>query len=193
VNYLAHLYLAEDTPESLLGNLMGDFVRGTDLHSYSHAVRGGIQLHRKIDVFTDAHPVVLQSKQRLSPGYRRYAGIAVDIFYDHFLARDWAAYSPVPLPEFASRVYEVLQEHEAMLPERLRRTASFMTAENWLVSYGRVEGVSAALRRASRRLKGRVHLEAMADELVACDAGLETDFRRFFPELRAYVLSVRQA
>ena len=81
MNYLAHLYLAEDSPESILGNFLGDFVKGSTLKDYSEGIQKGIQQHRKIDVFTDAHPVFLETKQWIHPNNRRYAGIVIDIFY----------------------------------------------------------------------------------------------------------------
>jgi acyl carrier protein phosphodiesterase len=87
MNYLAHLYLAGDSPESILGNLIGDFLKGTTVDSYSESIRKGIQLHKQVDRYTDLHDIVRKSKQLISPVNKRYAGIIVDVFYDHFLAK----------------------------------------------------------------------------------------------------------
>ena len=85
MNFLAHLYLADDTPHSLIGNMLGDFVNGDFRSRYNTEICRGILLHRKVDVFTDNHPVFLHSKRRISNEYRLLKGIMVDLFYDHFL------------------------------------------------------------------------------------------------------------
>ena len=103
MNYLAHLYLAGDDSELLIGGLMGDFVKGRVDPARPAAVRAGILLHRRVDSFTDQHPVVRRSKARIDPEFRRYAGILVDLFFDHFLACDWPAYSRQPLPQYADQ------------------------------------------------------------------------------------------
>jgi acyl carrier protein phosphodiesterase len=192
MNYLAHLYLAGDAPEAIVGNLMGDFVKGSALSEYSEPIRAGIRLHRRIDAFTDAHPVVAGSRRLIGPEHRRYAGVLVDIFYDHFLARSWAAYSSVPLPEFAARVYQVLRTHDRLLPDRLRRVAASMSANDWLGSYAEVVGIEAALARAARRLTRENAMAAGAAELTANYDGLRAHFDCFFPALVQYVRGLRQ-
>lgn len=191
MNYLAHLYLSEDTPESLVGNLMGDFVRGGDLSRYGEEIARGIALHRRIDAFTDAHEVVRESKRRISAGNRRYAGVLVDLFYDHFLAREWDRYSPEPLPRFAARVYGALEQHHALLPERLQAVAIRMAAGDWLVSYREVSSIGAVLERMSGRLTRENSLPRGIEDLTARYEELGADFERFFPDLVEYVHSVR--
>jgi len=102
MNFLAHLYLADPQPLGLLGSLMGDFVKGPLGGRYPEPITRGIMLHRRIDTFTDAHAVVRASRTRISPGRRRFAGIMIDVFYDHFLARDWARYCPEQLKASAN-------------------------------------------------------------------------------------------
>lgn len=108
MNYLAHLYLAERSVEGLLGSLLGDFVKGPLDDKYPEAIRRGIVLHRSIDSFTDAHPLHLESRNRIGRARRRYAGIIVDVTYDHFLCRYWSDYSDETLESFVARVYEIL-------------------------------------------------------------------------------------
>ena len=104
MNFLAHLYLSGDNEQIIVGNFIGDFVKGRNaLQTFDPTIALGIELHRAIDQFTDTHPVVRSSKDRLRPKYRHYAGVIVDIFYDHFLARKWNDYHKTPLPEFAQR------------------------------------------------------------------------------------------
>lgn len=188
MNYLAHLYLADDTPESLLGSLLGDFVKGVAAKDcYSPEVRFGIELHRRVDAFTDTHDAVRGARRLISPARRRFAGILIDLFFDHFLARRWAEYHAVSLEEFAARVYEVLNEHYDALPERLQHTLPFMIEEDWLTSYREVENVGHAVNGISRRLKRENTLVHGVNELTANYAAFEASFQAFFPELIEFV------
>ncbi len=97
MNYLAHFFLAENTPESLLGNLLGDFVKGSAVNLYPQEIIKGIYLHRKVDSYTDSHAIVRSSKSLVCSQRRRFAGVLIDVFYDHFLAKNWREYSEVPV------------------------------------------------------------------------------------------------
>ncbi len=186
MNYLAHLYLSEPYEEAWLGSLMGDFVKGPLDGRYGAEITRAIAIHRKIDVFTDAHPVVLQSKLRMSAGRRRFAGIMVDVFYDHFLARHWQDFHDEPLTEFTSRVYRVLARYHTVLPERLQRMTPMMMQWDWLGSYADVGSIYTALNRIGQRLKRENPLMNSADELVGNYARLEADFRAFLPDVLRY-------
>jgi len=189
MNYLAHLYLAEDTPESLLGNLLGDFLKGSVPDGYSEPIRKGIQLHIKVDRYTDSHEVVRQSKRLISPPNQRYAGIIVDVFYDHFLAKDWANYSAIPLTAFAEKVSEILEAHQNLLPVSLQPLAPSL--KTLLISYAEPEGIRTALSRMSARLKRENSLETAGSDLLANYERFQSDFSRFFPDLTEYVRSLR--
>jgi acyl carrier protein phosphodiesterase len=186
VNYLAHLYLSEPDDDALLGSLMGDFVKGPLDVRYAPAIMHGIALHRRIDTFTDAHPVVRASKARVSAERRRYAGIMVDMFYDHFLARYWTEFSEEPLSSFTQRVYELLSRRNEVLPARLREMAPHMMRTDWLGSYAQVESIRTALGNMGRRLKRENRLLDSADELERNYAGFEQDFRAFLPEVKRF-------
>ena len=186
MNYLAHLYLSDGTPESLVGSLLGDFVKGDDHNGYSAGIQRAILIHRQVDAFTDAHPTVARSKRRLDPPYRHIRGILVDLFYDHFLAANWRDYAAMSLTDFTRQVYGTLWEYEHVLPERLKRMLPYMAGEDWLLSYREVENIGMALKGLSRRLSRSIHLDRSLGDLRRCYAGLETDFRAFFPDLIAY-------
>src|SRR5215470_16904307 len=126
VNFLAHAYLARGTDRAILGGVMGDFVKGPLEGRYDAELTRALSLHRRIDSYTDAHDVVRRSRRRVSPDRRRFAGILVDMFYDHFLARLWEEYCDIPLEQFTAHVYAVLREHRALLPERLQQVAARM-------------------------------------------------------------------
>lgn len=138
MNFLAHLYLSGDDPEIMVGNFIGDFVRGRNMHEqFQQNIAIGIELHREIDEFTDSHLVVMESKKRLRPKYRHYAPVIVDVFYDHFLAIHWPIWHPQSLPDFATYAYSQLEKHEAVLPERVLQMMPYMIRGNWLVNYAK--------------------------------------------------------
>ena len=189
VNYLAHLYLSEPNEDAWLGSLLGDFVKGPLEARGSDDITRAIILHRRIDTFTDSHPVVLQSKLRISAERRRYAGIMVDMFYDHFLAKYWDEFHTESLGAFATRIYAILEQRHASLPERLQQMAPAMAKWKWFESYARVDAIHTALDRMGRRLKRENRLLDSADELVEHYAGLESDFRAFLPQVRQFARS----
>ena len=184
MNYLAHLYLAEQSSEGLLGSLLGDFVKGRLDDRYPQTVRRGIALHRAIDSFTDAHPLHLASRNRIGSERRRYAGIIIDVCYDHFLCRHWAEYSSESLGCFAARVYGILHEHRDELPDRLRGIVPHMIADDWLGSYAVLENVGRALDGIARRITRSNSLAGAVIEIEANYAALNDDFQRFFPQLQ---------
>ncbi len=193
MNYLFHLYLSDRTREGLLGNLMGDFVKGRlDDLRYGEKLRQGIMLHRKVDSFAATNAVIRRSRNRIDESYRHYRGILVDIFYDHFLARNWDRYSDIPLHHFARHVYQTLDEHHALLPEGLQRVAPRMIAHNWLESYQHVDTVGVVLKRMSGRLSRANPLASGIDELHRHYGGLETDFGHFLPQAENYVRTLAE-
>lgn len=187
MNYLAHLFLADATPESLVGAMLGDFVKGAAKNNYPPTIQRNIELHRRIDSYTDAHPIVRSAKTLIAPERRRFAGILLDIFYDHYLAKNWAQFSTVALPAFTQRAYAALQHHHAVLPERLQRMLPFMMAEDWLGSYAQIEWVELTLQRMARRLREGNTLASGMEELHRHYHKFEADFLLFFPDLLALV------
>ncbi len=193
MNYLAHFYLSHDGSDALVGSLLGDFVKGDDHHEYPPGIQRAILIHRRIDSFTDAHPVVSRSKRRLSDTHRHTKGILIDLFHDHFLARNWGDYATVPLAEFTRHVYQTLTGYREILPHRLQRMLPYMITDDWLGSYTEVANIGRALRGLSRRLTRSNSLGQGGAELETNYAALQSDFQVFFPELTAYVASLEGA
>jgi len=137
LNYLAHLFLAGTNPEFILGNFIADHVKGSDILKYSDTVKKGISMHRAIDTYTDQHPVVKQSIARLRTDFRKYAGVVVDMYYDHFLSAYWDEYSPIDLPSFTKTRYDILNTFQPILPMRSARLLFYMEKQNWFVKIGR--------------------------------------------------------
>ncbi|TWD49646.1 acyl carrier protein phosphodiesterase [Pseudomonas sp. SJZ131] len=185
MNYLAHLHLGGQRPGQLLGSLYGDFVKGRLQGHYPPEIEAAIQLHRRIDVFTDRHPLVDIALSRFSVTRRRYAGIVLDVFFDHCLARDWTLYADQPLALFTSDVYRVLSS-EPQLPERLAQIAPHMVANDWLGSYEDFEVLSQVLRGISRRLTKPEELAGAMQELRVLYEPLSEDFRLFYPQLQDF-------
>jgi len=186
MNYLAHLFLSPPDEDAWLGSLLGDFVKGAIGERYAPPVAAAIRLHRRIDSFTDAHAAVQRSRSRISRARRRYAGIMIDMFYDHFLARSWEEFHDEPLAAFSARVYTLLERRRGELPERLQTVAAHMAANDWFGSYASAATIHGALDRISSRLRRANRLVGGGEELLADYAGFESDFRAFLPEARAF-------
>jgi len=153
VNFLAHLYLAGDDEALRLGALLGDFVRGrAALEDYSPALRDGIRMHRHVDSFVDSLEPVVRLREALQPPFRRYAGIIVDLGFDHELARRWPAFSTQPLAAFDREVRELLARHADLVPEGLERFMRYADRRGLFAAYAQPEEVLHSLRGVGRRL-----------------------------------------
>lgn len=181
MNYLAHLFLSDGTPESLIGNLLGDFIKGSIENIYPEQISKGIYLHRKIDSYTDYQPIFRSSKRLISLDRRRFSGIMIDVFYDHFLAKNWYNYSTTRLKDFTNHVYQVLQENQNRLPERLKNILPNMITNDWLASYKEISGINRAINGLSRRIKRTNNLSGGVEELFFNYQQLQADFSAFFP------------
>jgi acyl carrier protein phosphodiesterase len=144
-------------------------------------------LHRAIDTFTDTHPIVSKSVQRLFDRYGHYSRVIVDILYDHFLAANWKEYCDIPLKEYTEGFYKLLQDNFDVLPKKVQNFLSYMIADNWLYSYQKIEGIEKILFQMNRRIKYRAKMHLAVEELREFYEEFESEFRMFFEELRAYV------
>ncbi len=188
MNYLAHLYLARHSDDAMLGALLGDFVKPHSGHAFSPEIEAEIVTHRKVDSFTDSHAIVLDAKALFNGPRRRYAGILLDVFYDHMLAKHWRDYSSTPLDTFIARFYNTLTLRADLLPPNFARLAPYMIEQDWLGSYRHYEGVDIAVRRISTRLsKNGDLMRDSLEDLKANYPALEQGFHRFFRELINFV------
>ena len=193
MNFLAHLFLsgAPNAPAyagRLLGNFIADSVPGRQLEAYPPAVQAGIRLHRAIDAYTDQHPVVRRSTQRLrAAGHGKYAGVVSDVFLDHFLARNFAEFTPEPLLDFTQRVYALLTARQAEMPPRVQHFLPYLTNQNWLLHYAEIEGIARALGGLSRRASPGSGMDTAVVELEANYFEYKADFQEFFPQLQQQV------
>jgi acyl carrier protein phosphodiesterase len=187
VNFLAHLFLSGNNAEIMVGNFIGDFVRGKNFHEqYSPSIALGIELHREIDEFTDNHSVVLESKKRLRPKYRHYSPVIIDMFYDHVLSKNWSAYSTVSLDQYAQDAYATLKKYEATVPDQVKRLLPYMIRGNWLYNYSHIEGIHRALSGMAQRTPYASKMEEASRDLEEHYELFQNEFTLFFPELQEF-------
>lgn len=186
MNFLAHAFLSGDQPDILIGNFIADHINGNDYTHYRKGIIRGILLHRRIDSFTDSHPLFLSSKRRLHRNYHKYSGVIVDMFYDHFLATDWPFWSSCGLTEFTGRSYAVLMQNFAILPPHTRRILPYMVEDDWLASYADLDFLQMSLQGLATRTPYRSGMEMAVGDLRAHYELFHSEFRDFFPDLVAY-------
>lgn len=186
MNYLAHIYLSGDNNLVTIGNFIADGIKGKNYENYPKEIQTGILLHRHIDTFTDAHLTVRKSTKRLHSKYSHYSGVIVDILYDHFLAKNWHKYSKIPLNEYVDSFYDSLEEHYDILPLRIQKMMPYMIADNWLLNYASIEGISRVLDGMNRRTKNRSSMNEAVIELETFYSEFEAEFCSFFDELITY-------
>lgn len=197
MNYLAHALLAGPLATDRVGGVAGDFVKGLLQPCptwLDPALAEGVRLHRRIDSFADTHPAFRRSRARVSDARKRFGGVLVDMFYDHFLAAHWPRFSTQPLTAFTAETYRLIETHGEPLPEAFAPVFARMAAQDWLASYRDSSSVALALdRMAQYRLRQPNPLAGAGEELLQEYAGLETDFLAFLPDALAFAEQVRRA
>ena len=190
MNFLAHLYLSQHNQELMIGNFIADAVKGKNYLHYPIGIQNGIIMHRHIDTYTDTHPITKQSRDKLSSRYHKYAGVLVDVFYDHFLATNWQQYSTIPLPEFADNAYQIMQSNYSILPEKSQFLLPYMIEHNWLLNYAQISGIKRTLTGMSKRTSFVSNMEFATEELQHYYEEFNQEFISFFDEARAHFKAV---
>lgn len=183
MNFLAHIYLSGNNPCVIIGNFMADSIKGLQYKAYDKNIQKGILLHRQIDTRTDAHPNFKSSTKRLHANYGHYSGIIVDIFYDHFLAKNWNDYSSQSLSEFADINYRLFQKNFKRLTPQIQYMLPHMVQNNWLYNYQFINGISDTLNGMNRRTNGKSGMHQAMRELMAYYDAFESDFKLVFKDL----------
>jgi acyl carrier protein phosphodiesterase len=192
MNFLAHLVLSPKETNFISGNLAADFLRGSDRKLISERVQSGISMHQFVDQFTDTHALVKTSKDRIKKHFHLLSGVLVDVFYDHFLAKDFEQIATVSLEDFCEYIYDILEKNIAELPPRLQQFVPIMIRENTLYSYRKLEGIQVALTRINHRIKKKISVELAMATLKDLYEFIENDFRKFFPCLIDVTKSYRK-
>lgn len=186
MNFLAHFHLSHQSEAAVLGGLLGDFVKGRAYQDFPAEIAQAILLHRRIDSFTDGHEFIRQSKSRLAPPFRRYSGIVLDLFFDHYLATHWEKFSSRTLESFCNDVYRQLNQNLDVYPDDCRMVVQMMSQHDWLTSYRDTQSIERALKGISRRLSRKT---PVADAIIYLSdqyADFEQDFLNFYPLLCVY-------
>jgi len=183
MNFLAHIFLSFGDDEITIGNFIADSIRGNKYDHLPERVQKGILLHRAIDTYTDAHPITKQSSKRLHINHGHYSRVVVDIFYDHFLARNWKTYSDTSLDHYVSQFYELLDTHYPILPLGVQKMMPYMIGDNWLLNYAHIEGINRVLNGMYRRTKEKSNMNFAVLDLQEHYDLFESEFHAFFEEL----------
>ena len=186
MNFLAHLYLSQNNTNLMIGNFIADHIRGNHYKEYSNEIQQGVFLHRAIDTYTDAHAIVRKSKRRLHKRYGHYNGVIIDIFYDYFLAKNWASFSEVPLKIYTDYIYKLYQKKSPELPIKSQQFIKYMTEYDLLFNYQFKEGIEKVLQGMNNRTKGKSQMHLAIEDLQELEHEFEDDFTLFFKDLVAF-------
>ncbi len=188
MNYFAHLVLSQPTVESTVGNLLGDFARGVDQSALSPAVLAGLKNHRAVDRFTDNHSGIVKIKKCFSPGRRRFAGIALDVYFDHLLMNHWQDFDHRNVNDVITEFYSRMDAGQRLMPgNEMRRVTSRIVTYDWFRSYRDLDSVAEALDRIAMRIRFPNAFSNSIEDLRRHEDLILEVFFDFFPELEAHV------
>jgi acyl carrier protein phosphodiesterase len=186
MNFLAHLYLSQNHTDIMIGNFIADHIRGNNYEEFTKEIQQGILLHREIDTFTDAHPIVRKSKRRLHKRYRHYDGVIIDIFFDYFLAKNWTTYSAIPFDMYTNAINHFFDEISSKLPLKSQQFIKYMIEYNILFNYQFESGIERVLIGMNNRTKGKSQMNLAIEDLKLLHKELEGDFTLFFEDLKNF-------
>ena len=183
MNFLAHLYLSKDNQNIMIGNFIADAIRGNKFKHFPAEIQKGIILHRHIDTFTDQHPIVRISKRRLHERYGHYDGVIIDLFYDHFLAKNWSDYCKIPLDIYSQKFYTLLHNNYDILPDKTKQMLPYLEQYDWLYNYQFFDGMQQVMEGMNRRTKMKSQMHLSIQDLKEHYQDFENDFALFFKDL----------
>ena len=186
MNFLAHSYLSF-SEEQLVGNMIADFVKNRDVARLPESIQKGIKLHRAIDTFTDAHPLIHEAKAPFRPLVRLYSGAFVDVAFDYFLANDTAENSQREWQEHSRRVYAVLRRYEEFLPEVFKKVLDKMQQDDWLYNYRNEWGIEYSFRNVVNKAQFLDKTTNVFPAFLANKDFLREKYEIFFPEIKSFV------
>ena len=174
----------------IVGNFMADAVKGRDLSAWSAGLRKGIRTHRQIDSYTDNHPLTMKGRERLREHCGKYAGVALDLFYDHVIASRWEELRDEPLPDFTRRMYALLESHAHLMPARTQHMLPYMVRNDWLTSYARIDGIARALNGLAARVPAGELLLGAENVLQEHQAEFAEECLLFLPDLKNHLARI---
>ncbi|MCW8108351.1 ACP phosphodiesterase [Alteromonas ponticola] len=187
MNYLAHLYLAQPTADSFYGNLLGDFGGKRQVKRIALPVKRGLENHYLVDKFTDNDPAIRQAKDYFAAKRKRFAGIAIDVLFDHFLIAHWCDFHEQSLSTFKRKGFQLLNARIADMPPRMQRTVISITKNDWFKSYETLDGVGLALDNIADNIRFTNSFSGAVEDIHRHYHELNTVFLDFFPRLINHV------
>jgi len=186
MNFLAHSHLSGNNEDVMFGNFIADSIKGNSYNNFRRDIATGILLHREIDSFTDNHEITKHSKKIVRENFGKFSGVVVDIYYDHFLARNWGNYSNIELSKFSSHVYQILAMRFFLLPLRIKKLLPFLIGQNWLSGYASKNDLARVFKGMDRRTN---YISGMEDAMIVLEKNYEElymDFVDFYVDLEAF-------
>ena len=184
MNFLAHIFLASPDEEWMIGNFIADSVKGKSYQTFPKKIAEGILMHRFIDDFTDTHSLVKECNALLREGLSKHAPVALDVFFDYFLANNFHQYHQQPLEDFSKNSYEIFYQHFELLPIRNQQMLPYMSQQNWLLNYATIDGIKKALAGMAQRSKYGAIMKGGEQYLIVHEEKLKANFELFFKELQ---------
>ena len=191
MNFLTHLFVTNFDDDWMMGNMIADFIQKKEEKDFSLAIQDGIKVHRMIDAFTDAHPVIRAGSHRIMPHFRKYSPVVVDIYYDYLLTKHWRHVSDEPLDVFTNRVYALFNARMDEMPARLKKNLPVMIEHDWLNNYGTKSGLEFTFQKFEKRLSFDMSFDTAPEILLENIEHFDKDFDIFFPELMVYVKNIK--
>ncbi len=183
MNFLAHIYLSGNNERIQIGNFMGDGIRGKDYKNYHTDIQIGVLLHRSIDSFTDFHLIFRQSNYGLVPKFNHFSGIIIDMFYDHFLAKESKLYHHEDLEVFTQKFYQNLEKHYSELNQKTRNLLPYLTKQNWLQRYANLTDLQQILKQMDNRFAMKSNMNEAVEDLYQHYDDFQREFHLFFKDL----------
>ncbi len=193
MNYLAHVYLSGSDKALCIGNFIADHVKGKAYLDYPETIQKGILLHRRIDHFTDQHPLFKKNVSLLFSQFRHYSRVIVDMFFDHFLAAEWDFYHPEPLVKFSYRFYAMMEQYSGNLPDKTKKILPVISKHNWFLAYRSLEGLESILDQMSKRTRFSSNMSLAVVDLEKNYSKIALDFNLFFSELEDFVRQEKES
>ncbi|HPS84441.1 MAG TPA: ACP phosphodiesterase [Bacteroidales bacterium] len=188
MNYLFHLVLSGDNPDIIIGNYIADHIRGTKIvNELPNPVLKGVLLHRAIDAYSDMHPAVRHSVALLKPSHARYASVAVDILYDHFLIKNWKQFVKTPMIKKINSFYALLSDRIDTLPPKSQKVTRKLLQDNWFGLYETFDGLNDVFIGVTKRTHFENALPETVEYLVKYYDELDTDFKVFAHDIFSFV------
>ena len=187
MNYLAHLFLARPTADSHFGNLLGDFRRGVDISRFGNAVQLGLKNHYEVDRFTDSHTSVLAAKALFHESRRRFAPVALDIYFDHLLIKHWTLFTTQSFDDFREQSFSLLERRLPTMPRTMQHSVGHMITHDWFEGYAKEEGIAKAISVVAKRIRFPNTFHFTVDDINANQDEIEKRFLGFFPDLIKHI------